>query len=48
VKIETALETFRRLRSSFGLEKPWALVTKTHRLIDADVRSRLKRDLAYG
>lgn len=46
VKIETALETFRRLRGSFGLEKPWALVTKTHRLIDADVRSRLKRDLS--
>ncbi len=48
VKIEAALETFRRLRSSFGLERPWALVTKTHRLIDSDVRSRLKKDLSNG
>ncbi len=44
VKIEGALETFRRLRQSFGLERPWALVTNTRELIDADVRSRTKKE----
>lgn len=45
VKIEAALETYRRLRSSFGLERPWALVTDTSELIDADIRSRTKKEL---
>jgi hypothetical protein len=44
LKIEAALDAYRKLRGEFSLERPWALVDDVKELVDADVRSRLKKE----
>lgn len=45
VKIEKALEDYRRFRTDRGLSQPWAWVDELKELTDADVRVRTKKEL---
>lgn len=46
VKIQVALESYRRLRAEFGLDQPWAKIDEAKELTDSDVRSRVKREIS--
>lgn len=46
VKIETALSSYRRLRSAHGLNSPWSFIDDAKELKDSDIRSRTKRELS--
>lgn len=45
-KINAALDSFRRLRAEHTLARPWSLVDDLKELVDADVRSRMKKELS--
>lgn len=44
-KVETALANYRAFRSGFGLTKPWAVIEDAKELVDADIRTRVKREM---
>jgi hypothetical protein len=45
-KIDEGLAAYRRLRSEHTLARPWSLVDDLKELVDADVRSRMKKEAA--
>jgi hypothetical protein len=44
-KIEAALAAYRGFRAGFGLTQPWAVIDEARELADADVRTRVKREM---
>jgi hypothetical protein len=44
-KIDAALEAYRAFRGRFALARQWAVIDDTKELVDADIRTRLKREM---
>jgi hypothetical protein len=44
-KIEAALSSYREFRQRFALDRQWAVIDEAKELLDADVRTRLKREM---